>query len=144
MESREPVTQANLNKLKHLDYIQAAIARMAQNSFLFKGWAVTLASGLSAVGAVKDKTSLLAISLLTSALFWGMDAYYLWLERGFTNLHAQVAAKSEEEVDFDMRIDKTRAFWRWFKTLFRPHLAMFYGVLIVVIIVGIVKLRGEK
>jgi len=30
------------NKVKHLEMIQAVIARMATNSFMFKGWAVTL------------------------------------------------------------------------------------------------------
>ncbi len=29
-------------KIKHLEFIQAAINRMAGNSFLLKGWTVTL------------------------------------------------------------------------------------------------------
>lgn len=135
--------EGNPNKLKHLDYIQAAIIRMAQNSFLFKGWAVTLASGLSAFGAVQDQRSLLIISLITSLLFWGMDAYYLWLERAFVTLHAAVASKSERDIDFNMRIDKTNAFGRWLKTCFRPHLFLFYGALITVIVIGIFTLKAE-
>ena len=33
------------NKRKHLEFIQQVITRMNANSFLIKGWAVTLGSG---------------------------------------------------------------------------------------------------
>ena len=42
-------------KLKHLEFIQAAIARMATNSFLFKGWAMTIAVGIAAFAAADTK-----------------------------------------------------------------------------------------
>ena len=83
-------------KLKHLEFIQAAISRMATNSFLFKGWAITIAAGLSAFAAVDSKTALLFIALASTVMFWGLDGYYLWLERGFVMLHTQVAKKAEE------------------------------------------------
>lgn len=35
--------------LKYLEFIEAAIARMAANSFLLKGWAVTLIVGAGAI-----------------------------------------------------------------------------------------------
>lgn len=143
-EEVEEVAEATQNKLKHLDYIQAAIARMAQNSFLFKGWSVTLASGLSAFGAVQSKVALLVMSLITTILFWGMDAYYLWLERGFVKLHQRVAGLPESQIDFNMQIDKKRAFLKWFSTCLRPHLLLFYGSLILVIVIGICKLKVEK
>ena len=34
-------------KLKHLEFIQTVITRMATNSFLFEGWAITIAAGLA-------------------------------------------------------------------------------------------------
>ena len=58
-------------KLKHLEFIQATIARMATNSFLFKGWAITIAAALSAFAAVNTKAALLAIALVSTAMFWG-------------------------------------------------------------------------
>jgi hypothetical protein len=33
-------------KMRHLEMIQAIITRMASNSFMLKGWAVTLVSGI--------------------------------------------------------------------------------------------------
>ena len=37
------------SKLKHLEMIQAVINRMASNSFVFKGWSVSIIAGLSEV-----------------------------------------------------------------------------------------------
>jgi hypothetical protein len=130
-------------KLKHLEFIQTAIGRMASNSFLFKGWAITIASGLSAFGAADTKTALLVIALATTTLFWGLDGYYLWLERGFVKLHGEVAAKSEADIDFSMAIDKGNAFRRWLRTCFRPHLLVFYGTIIAVDIIGIFVIKGK-
>ncbi len=130
-------------KFKHLDYIQTAIGRMATNSFLFKGWAITIATGLSAFGAADTKVALLAIALITTLLFWGLDGYYLWLERGFIALHNKVAAASEDQIDFAMAIDKSNAFRTWLKTCWRPHLWVFYGAIIVVEAIGIAVLKGD-
>ena len=94
------------NKLKHLNYLQAVMAGMAQNSFLFKGWAVALASGLSAYGATKDERLVLVLPIVTTLLFWGLDAYYLWLERAFVNIYNRVIQLPEAEVDFVMRPDR--------------------------------------
>jgi hypothetical protein len=133
------VTEA---KFKHLDYIQAAIGRMATNSFLFKGWAITLAAGLSAFAAVNTKTALLGIALISTLMLWGLDGYYLWLERGFIELHKQVAAKPEAAIDFSMMINKQRAAQRWFKTCWRPHLWLFYGSIILIDVIGIFVIRS--
>jgi hypothetical protein len=128
-------------KLKHLDFIQSAIGRMATNSFLFKGWAITIATGLSAFGAANTKVALLVIALVTTLLFWGLDGYYLWLERGFVALHKSVAAKAESEIDFSMAVDKSQAAQRWFATCWRPHLWLFYGGMIAIDVVGIFVLK---
>ena|ERR1700730_11727203 len=129
-------------KFKHLDYIQTAIGRMATNSFVFKGWSVTLAAGLSAFAALDTKVALLVIAVLSTVMFWGLDGYYLWLERGFVRLHAEVAERTEEEIDFSMAIDKTHAIRRWLNTCCRFHLLLFYGSIIAIDVVGIVLIRG--
>jgi len=142
-------------KLKHLEFIQAAISRMAQNSFLFKGWAITVAAGLSAFGAANTKHALLTIALISTLLFWGLDGYYLWLERCFIRLYEKVAADPGTGTDFSMRpVKETRggnrficwlwAVGAWFKTCFRPHLVFFYGVIAVIDVVGIFIIKGSK
>ncbi len=131
-------------KLKHLDYIQAAIARMATNSFLFKGWSITIAAGLSAFAAIDTRRALLAIAILSTGMFWGLDAYYLWLERGFVALHVKVSAMADEDVDFSMVIDKKNAFRKWLKTTVRYHLVFFYGTIILVEVIGVVVIRKGR
>jgi hypothetical protein len=131
-------------KLKHMEFIQAAIARMATNSFLFKGWAITIAAALAAFAAVNTKAALLTIALVATVMFWGMDGYYLWLERGFVALHNEVAAKNEADIDFSMKIDKTNAARTWFRTCRRYHLLAFYGGIMVVEIIGIFAIKGSK
>lgn len=131
-------------KLKHLEFIQAVISRMATNSFLFKGWAITIAAGLAAFAAVESRTALLILALATTIMFWGLDGYYLWLERCFIKLHNEVAAKSADNIDFAMEPDKTDALRRWLSTCAcRPHLWLFYGVIIVVDVIGIVLIRSK-
>lgn len=131
-------------KLKHLEFIQAAIARMANHSFLFKGWAVTIATALAAFAAIDSRKALLAIALITTALFWGLDGYYLWLERGFVKLHEKVARTPNLNIDFKMKVDKSKRVRGWLGTLFRWHLLLFYGSIIVVDIVGILLIKGGK
>lgn len=129
-------------KLKHLDYIQAAIARMSNHSFLFKGWSLTIVGALFSFAVVETKGALVAISLITTVLFWGLDGYYLWIERGFVKLHQQVAEKQEVDIDFAMEIDRTEAFTKWLRTCRRPHLLAFYGAMVTVNIIGIFVVRS--
>ena len=42
-------------KLKHLEFIQQAVNRMASNLFLLKGWTVTLIAALFALAAKDSK-----------------------------------------------------------------------------------------
>lgn len=37
----------NESKIKHLEFLQNCISRMANNSFIFKGWALTIVSAIT-------------------------------------------------------------------------------------------------
>src|SRR5258708_19487148 len=108
-------------KLKHLEFIQTAISRMSTNSFLFKGWAITIAAGLSGFGAANTKAALLTIALVSTVLFWGLDGYYLWLEHGFVELHKAVAGKPETPIDFSTKLHTPRPSLNWSMTCSVPH-----------------------
>ena len=115
---------------------------MATNSFLFKGWAITIAAALSAFATVETKAALLTIAVISTMMFWALDGYYLWLERGFVRLHKDVAVKTEPEINFSMEIDKTNAVRRWLRACWRPHLWLCYGTIIVVDAIGIFAIRS--
>ena len=88
-------------KTKHLEFIQATINRMAGNSFLLKGWAVTLVGALFALTFKEVDPLYLLISLIVLALFWRLDSYYLSRERLFIKLYERVST-SKGDTDFSM------------------------------------------
>ena len=83
--------------LKHLDFLQSVISRMAANSFLIKGWAVTLVSALLAFGTKEAKPTYAALATYPTLAFWGLDAYYLMQERLF-RAHWIIAARQILEM----------------------------------------------
>ena len=86
-------TASDSHRVKHLEFIQAAVTRMGQNAFTVRGWSVTLVSVVFALIAAKDAPPLAAlIALVPSVVFWGLDAYYLRQERLFRKLYAAAAA----------------------------------------------------
>lgn len=139
-----PTEEPSAAKLKHLDYIQAAITRMSGYSFLFKGWAITLITGLATLAALDRRRGVLAIGLVATALFWALDAYYLWLERGFVALHNKVASGLNNQVDFSMVVDKQHATVRWLRACISKRLLLFYGAVTLVDVIEILLVRGRR
>lgn len=84
-------------ELKHLEFIQGVIARLAQNSFLLKGWSVTLVAAILAL--TTPSTVLLAI--FPALTFWGLDAFYLGQERHFRELHKDAMSGSVPVLSMD-------------------------------------------
>src|ERR1043165_7437493 len=85
---------------KHLEFIQSVITRMAGNSFLIRGWSVTLVSALFALAAKDADRRFAVISYFPSILFWVLDAYYLSQERKFRSLYDSV--RTNTNTDFGM------------------------------------------
>ena len=67
-------------KLKHLEMVQGVINRMASNSFMLKGWAVTLVAGIFALAGKDTDKLYFLVSYVPVIVFWGLDAYYLLQE----------------------------------------------------------------
>lgn len=67
---------------KEIDLVQGCISRMAQNSFVIKGWTITLiAVALALLPEKFDVKLLCGISIVTTACFWYLDAFYLKMEK---------------------------------------------------------------
>ena len=99
------------NKIKHLEFIQATITRMNQNSFQIKGWMITIISALLALYASGENTIYIFIAIVPAIVFWFLDAYYLQQERKFRGVYNDVAGLSSEDSrleikDFEMPIQK--------------------------------------
>lgn len=119
-------------KVKHLEFIQAAINRMAGNSFLLKGWTVTLTGGLLALTFKQIDRHYLIISLAVLLLFWFLDSYYLSRERRFIALYNAVRTKNEEDTDFSMDTRSFGKMCRWVHCAFSRTMLLFYGGLLAV------------
>ena len=82
------------DSIKHLEFIQGVINRHNSNSFMLKGWAITIASALYALAGTVNEPILVLISIVPILLFWGLDAFYLSNERCFVDLYSAVASGS--------------------------------------------------
>ncbi|MDP9314785.1 MAG: hypothetical protein M3R24_28580 [Chloroflexota bacterium] len=96
-------------KLKHLEMLQAIINRMASNSFLIKGWCVTLVAGLFALGTSTDKPNFVFLAYFPILMFWLLDGYYVWQEKLFRGLYDEVRQKPPNVIDFSMDTTSVRA-----------------------------------
>ena len=123
-------------KLKHLDFLQLIITRMNVNSFLLKGWSVTLVAALFAFAAKDTNIQYVIITYISTPLFWFLDGYYLSQERQYRQLYNIVKDKDESAIDFDLNAkpyNKGRN--RWVPSIFSPTLYLFYGTLILVTLI---------
>lgn len=84
-------------KIKHLEFIQSIITRLNQNSFMIKGWAVTIVSALLALYANKDNKTFVLISVFPTGVFMLLDSYYLWQERKFRHLYKKIVFGNQME-----------------------------------------------
>jgi hypothetical protein len=95
-----------MNKLKHLDFIQDTISRMAGHSFLLKGWSITLIAGIFALSARDSNHYFITLVYYPTILFWFLDGYFLQQERLYRSLYDEVRKMDEIQIDFSMNTDK--------------------------------------
>ncbi len=113
-------------KLKHLEFIQAVITRLSDKSSLIKGWMISFTGVLFGFALTQNEPRILYIALVSTVLFWALDAYFIYLERAFRKLYSAVADKPNSEVDFQMNIDKSNKYSKYLSSFFSPSLSAFY------------------
>lgn len=89
---------------KHMDYVQAVITRLANNSFLLKGWALTLSSALLGFAITQNHAGLALAAIVPVIAFWLLDTYYLRQERAFRNMYDDVATKRLRDFKIDPKL----------------------------------------
>lgn len=90
-------------KVKHLEFIQNIIERMAKNSFFLKSWSLTFTTVLMGILIKEDEIDFLFISTILVFIFWFLDSYYLKQEKLFRNLYDEVRKKEENKIDFSLK-----------------------------------------
>jgi hypothetical protein len=123
-------------KTKHLEFIQNIITRMNTNSFMIKGWSVTLISALFALAADKANLKFVLVAYIPAIMFWALDGFFLSQERQYRGLYKKVSAiEDEKQLDFSLdarefnKDEKT-----WLRSTFSTTLNLFHGALLSVVV----------
>ena len=123
-------------KIKHLEFIQGVINRLASDSFRMKGWCVVLVAALFILLAREGRIEFVGVALVPVLFFWGLDGYFLWQERLFRALYDHVRVLKEDEIDFSMDVStfKTDRSRTWPSATFSRTLFVFYGALALAVV----------
>ncbi len=137
-------TQSN-HLTVHLQLIQSGISRMANNSFLLRGWSVTLVAALAATAAAAGRDQFAFFALLPGVVFWALDGFYLRQERLFRRLYDAVIAEpvsTKGTLAFSMDTSRYQGdVPPVVVTRFTPILFMFHGSVVGSIIAIIIALN---
>jgi hypothetical protein len=132
------------DRIKHLEFIQAVVTRLGTNSFLIKGWVLTIAAAFFAVLAKDPNAAIAAVGLIPLLAFWFLDGYFLWQERLFRRLYDDARRPTTSVEVLSMNVVGYRAQTTWAAAAFSQTLLLFYGALVLVdlaLIVAIVATR---
>jgi len=121
--------------LKEIEIIQDIIKRMGFNSFMIKGWAITLVVVTLLLRGTEYQVWIAFIPLL---VFWFLDAYFLWQERMYRKLYEWVINNrlKTEEYLFDMNAYRFEGeVQSRFRIMFSITLGWFYVSIAILIII---------
>lgn len=137
MTSNIPPAVDRSDHHKHMDYVQDVITRLANNSFLTKGWALTLASALVGFAVTQKSAEIALAALVPAATFWLLDTYYLRLERAFRAMYNDIADKTLRDFKIDPQPYLANESWR--RAGFSLSLKIFYlTVMVLTLAVAII------
>ena len=120
-------------KLKHLEFIQGVVNRLAADSFRMKGWSVALAAVLFVLLARGENPRFTPVAWVPVPILWGLDGYFLWQGRLFRALYDHVRLLEENEIDFSMDADKFRREYTWLGATFSRTLIGFYAAVLLMV-----------
>lgn len=126
---------------KEIDLIQGVISRMANNSFLLKGWLISLIAVILALTKdtllTDDIKYLSLILILPVIVFWYLDAFFLHKEKCYRKLYEWVIKNrsiSEEHLyslDYSRFKNEVKSI---FRIMFSKTLFPFYGITTIILI----------
>ena len=135
---------------KELDLIQGVITRMANNSFLLKGWMISIVAVVLAL----SKETIVATNFdyfnfvlcLPLIVFWYLDAFFLHKERCFRKLYESVIDKRLKNDMKDLYSLNYTSFEpdvkSVFEIMFSKTLFPFYGITLGIVI-GVIMFNNN-
>lgn len=125
---------------KEIDLIQNVITRMAHNSFLIKGWSLSIIGVMLAL--IKDSvftskgSLLLCVIFVFTIIFWYLDAFFLKTENQYRKLYNWTITnrlKGNYENLYDLNAKRFKV-GSHLKIMFTKTLITFYSIPLLIII----------
>ena len=119
--------------MKHLELLQITIGRLGANSFLVKGWAMTVSGSLITVATGGAGWTAAVIALMTTSGLWLLDTYYLEQERLFRSLYDRSLTSDAPQVPpFSMDVERFAQPVPWRRVALSRTMTLFYGTFVLV------------
>ena len=127
--------------LKEIDISQDIVKRMAFNSFMIKGWAITL---VAITLLLRVATTQVLIAFIPLLVFWYLDAYYLRQERMYRKLYDWVAMNRLKTEDYLFNMNAYRfenEVQSIIRIMFSITLCLFYGSIAILVMLYLVLVQ---
>ena len=126
---------------KEVEIVQDIITRMGTNSFLVKGWAITLVVASLLITGFSYHHF---VAFLPWLIFWAYDAYFLRMEKLYRKLNDWLVNNRSKSEEFLLDMNKSSLENRFGKetpclqqVMFSKTLIVFYGVLLVMVVFSV-------
>lgn len=118
--------------LKHLEFLQSAIARHSSTSFIIKGWSLTIVSAFFGFSVAQRSVGLALVVFLPVLGFAWLDAYFLRQERLFCCLYEAAIVPESRIPVFAMDTDAVAADDRasWGRVVRSLPFRLFHGTIL--------------
>ena len=122
--------------VKHLEMTQAVINRLGSNSFLLKGWSMTvIVTAMVLIARHGIQNPCIILSLIFPILaFWILDGYFLWQERLFRKIYDEIRCQSDTDFKMDVMKHINKPKCNWVSAIFSVTLNIFYLVEVALIV----------
>ncbi|MFD8972966.1 hypothetical protein [Streptomyces sp. NPDC059593] len=124
-------TPLSADRIKHLEFIQAIVTRLGNNSFLLKGWVMTLTAATLALSAGRLSWQIALSGVFPLLGFWFLDSYFLRQERLFRALYEDARSPDSTVEMLSMNVGPYLARVTLAKAAFSQTLVLFYGALLI-------------
>ena len=106
---------------------------MAGNSFLLRGWSITLIVAIFTFTTKNFNHIYLWFVIFVILVFWVLDSYYLFQERRLRCLYEEVRNKPENDIDFSMKPPENHCKkCTWFSSVRFSGFLVFYGLMLLI------------
>lgn len=102
-QEREQIQVEELHK--EIDLIQNCINRMSNNSFLLKGWLITIIAAVVTLSQKDLNIVVFFVLFFSTLIFWGLDAFFLRTEKEYREMYEWMLEKRRQnsrELQYDL------------------------------------------